>query len=716
MSKRLAQNLDSDSADTARQIIKNLNGLAKTICSPLDDNQSWDLFFENLKKNSAAISDEKKSEPIDDDKLTATTLLPSNGKIKLFKPRLPEWQVMVGVLFDMDACERPEQYVFSTNAASKDWFNVPGKKIPDNVLKTRVSLEELQTILRKSEERGVILENNELLVKVSPESLSAVFATKDELFDRLNALDKQILIKQELGLNLPILIITPEAGVSVYTKDRQKRDIQEALLHPETPVYQLVNNKIASQFLIEEKTSTPSERLQAKVSTDDDSPHIGLCDDAMSVVAEYLSLSDLDTMCDIVCLDDQIEKELAIISTIAIERRTEQTSKEIKDRIEQVDEKELFTCLNNETIEPEQLPFIYAALFHLKQQDPRKLNNLFHSLMREGFLNNKEVILCCLQYLSNKPKHRNKPEPYLVFQHDMRENYCGGSYEEEYLKKWTPLINCVLLNDSEINQLIIEKFKDSISLIIEGLDKIEKILSRFEDVTNDQDNPLLALGNVRSAKNKFLSQLDSIDSPFYQLKSSEKIDLIKKTKDELGQLKTKQEVINYYEERKNSLWLTQKRYSIFDHMVGKGLSNSERQFSFMVNEKLTNTKNLTTTSQEDKENKIIPADENLAEFKTKIISLLENKQAEIKSEKNLASLFFFNRSTADKLMAIQQTLDQVKTINNKTEFELFFKAIFGNESLIGRRSLGFFSSKTSDNLQNLYNQYMMAASTKKKSF
>ena len=98
----------------------------------------------------------------------------------------------------------------------------------------------------------------------------------------------------------------------------------------------------------------------------------------------------------------------------------------------------------------------------------------------------------------------------------------------------------------------------------------------------------------------------------------------------------------------------------------------------------------------------------LAKTKAPIRLFLNNKKAEIENERGIKTLFFFNRSTASKLMAIDQALVRMKTINDITELELFLESLLCNKNLTRSRSPGILMSETEKELANLYNQYKLA--------
>ena len=99
----------------------------------------------------------------------------------------------------------------------------------------------------------------------------------------------------------------------------------------------------------------------------------------------------------------------------------------------------------------------------------------------------------------------------------------------------------------------------------------------------------------------------------------------------------------------------------------------------------------------------------LAKTKAPIRLFLNNKKAEIENERGTnKAVFFSNRSTANTLMAINQALMRMETINDRTEFELFLEFLLRDKDLIRNRSLSILMSKTEKELKNLYNQYVLA--------
>lgn len=91
-----------------------------------------------------------------------------------------------------------------------------------------MSLKALRDQMTQDTQKGIIPQWNELLVGLSLEGLVGVFAQGNDFLSRIKALCVKFVIKKQLGKDLPLFIMTPEAGVIVYDTKWQQSDLSYA--------------------------------------------------------------------------------------------------------------------------------------------------------------------------------------------------------------------------------------------------------------------------------------------------------------------------------------------------------------------------------------------------------------------------------------------------------------------------------------------------------
>lgn len=160
-------------------------------------------------------------------KKTSTTLIPDDGKMHLFTPKHGD---SVGLLFDVRQCHlKDEKYIFPTNANtdSKFWLKNKNQSEAEQALSIpeTMSLRALQKKLAVDRLNDLIPTWNELTIGLSKNGLFAVFATNNQRDDRLKALHVKYYVMEKLGMDLPVLVITPQDGVLVYSVEWQQHDL-----------------------------------------------------------------------------------------------------------------------------------------------------------------------------------------------------------------------------------------------------------------------------------------------------------------------------------------------------------------------------------------------------------------------------------------------------------------------------------------------------------
>jgi ankyrin repeat protein len=160
-------------------------------------------------------------------KKEAVSMLPSPPKIRFFHYDKPQ---AIGLLFDVSKLHlKGEKYIWKFNANSNSrWWIKNNTMLGEHALKPSVSLNELKEYLRNRVRKWGTLQHSEQLFGLCKEALVALFAHMDTLFTRLNTLRAQMVIQNVLGLDLPILIITPSGQPAVYSEAQQISDLQKA--------------------------------------------------------------------------------------------------------------------------------------------------------------------------------------------------------------------------------------------------------------------------------------------------------------------------------------------------------------------------------------------------------------------------------------------------------------------------------------------------------
>lgn len=261
--------IEFTNADQVLQVISSGNALVKTICSPIGDNQSWELLITQIadprncrivrevdetKKDRSRVyipsKDKWETRKVKNQrgaaketpftKKTATTLLPPDGVIKLFQPSDPNLASNIGLIFDVKYCDLKDgKYVFDSNKNTHARWWIKTRNRPEFLHKVSKSIpfSTLQAKLAETRKRKIIPEQNEILAGVSQQSVIGIFIAEaaiihDPLAVRLHAIAKQEFIKKHLSKEVPIFIIDSLNHIKEYTIEEQNRDINRALQSP----------------------------------------------------------------------------------------------------------------------------------------------------------------------------------------------------------------------------------------------------------------------------------------------------------------------------------------------------------------------------------------------------------------------------------------------------------------------------------------------------
>jgi len=158
-------------------------------------------------------------------KKTSTTLLPRDGRIESFTRQGYDPTQYVALLFDIRLCRDLDdlhadtyKYVFEKNADTnsrsyyKDGiaYHAELKSIARRLSVLRKEID-TQRFVKKA-----VTAHNEILARPCRNAIIGIAATNDNLLTLLNAIYRKALVNRYLGLNVPILIITPTYGVKEY--------------------------------------------------------------------------------------------------------------------------------------------------------------------------------------------------------------------------------------------------------------------------------------------------------------------------------------------------------------------------------------------------------------------------------------------------------------------------------------------------------------------
>lgn len=86
----------------------------------------------------------------------------------------------------------------------------------------------IRDLKKQTQAGGEEQRHNEVLAGNTKQATRAIFANKDELFYRLNLLTHAMSIKEQYGIDVPLLILSEHHSPKIYTEEMIKNDIQEA--------------------------------------------------------------------------------------------------------------------------------------------------------------------------------------------------------------------------------------------------------------------------------------------------------------------------------------------------------------------------------------------------------------------------------------------------------------------------------------------------------
>ena len=157
-------------------------------------------------------------------KKTAVSLLPQDGRMNFFSQKNG-----IVLVFDSAQCN-VKQYVFDHNITSNGrwWLRQPDPAKRVNALQRSTTLDAIRELHRAARRNNITPEWNEILPGLSADAVIAVAVPKNDPIRRLNAQYRRLLLRRELNIDVPLLIMTPEADVHEYAEAMQLEDLANA--------------------------------------------------------------------------------------------------------------------------------------------------------------------------------------------------------------------------------------------------------------------------------------------------------------------------------------------------------------------------------------------------------------------------------------------------------------------------------------------------------
>lgn len=138
-------------------------------------------------------------------KKTSVSLAPKDGMMAFFGGR----EDAVGIAFDLEKLDlKDEKYVFTDDAwTNLKWWWQSKQQERDKWGRRSITVQELRNTNRISRLQSKVPEHNEILAGVNKEALLAIIVSTKNRATRINALLRKLIVKRELGIDLPILIM-----------------------------------------------------------------------------------------------------------------------------------------------------------------------------------------------------------------------------------------------------------------------------------------------------------------------------------------------------------------------------------------------------------------------------------------------------------------------------------------------------------------------------
>jgi hypothetical protein len=197
-------------------------------------------------KNSAVHNDDERGLPkfTPYTKKLSVSLLRPDGKIKHFTGTFPYDYMMyqpVGFLYDVNQLhQKQEKYVFEYDVGTSSKFWV-GKTSVENLdtkegRRSELSIENLKLKLQTDAQKDFPVStlpfhkmqhaSNEMVMGLKKSAIQALFATQDTPETRLRTLLHAIYLKQDYGIQVPLLIIDGKQSPKGYKAEQFKADLE----------------------------------------------------------------------------------------------------------------------------------------------------------------------------------------------------------------------------------------------------------------------------------------------------------------------------------------------------------------------------------------------------------------------------------------------------------------------------------------------------------
>ncbi|GEM_PF-4896155 len=161
-------------------------------------------------------------------KKTAVSLLPADGRINLYSQ-----QHGIVMVFDVTKCN-VKQYIFDHNVVSNArwWLGLDDENRKGYPPQRSTTLDAIRLQHRNAKMQGVVPNRNEVLPDLCADAVIAVAIPQYDLVRCLNAQYRRLILRRELNIDVPLLIMTTDRAVFEYTKAMQLQDLANARTYP----------------------------------------------------------------------------------------------------------------------------------------------------------------------------------------------------------------------------------------------------------------------------------------------------------------------------------------------------------------------------------------------------------------------------------------------------------------------------------------------------
>lgn len=714
--------LEEVTVNTVLQVLKENNALAKTICSPVNDNRSWEELLPQLSdpqhvrpfkevdeeqvdrarayhpgKNiwETKQTKEKRGQPKETiyTKKTSVTLLPTDGKIHLFKPTDPRYQDDIALLFNLQDCDhKDEKYVFLRNVNSNKRWWLKRRNVAESAQVTvpGTTLSNLRNYLSESRSNNIIPEADEILLGVSRKSLIGVAATKNDLFSRLNALAKQNLIKTRLNKIVPVFILTPQNGITVYSEDQQISDARLALTKDKNdPIRMLLENEIDQNTkqkaleLIKNKEQKDSElEISRNFLLEKNVP-----DDLKREVLSHFDFIEITNFL------HEIEKssEYDVLKNIVREEFNKKREKDLDLLTKELNmEINYKTLMKIFTEEQNDFSVVVRAIIHLCYLNPRTAGQLLANYLYQAVRKNLHVVTTFLTCGADMEiKQRKKRVVWIAEDNDGWESRPEITVN---MCKWSSLVGAILYNNAWVTRLIMKQYASHISDIMAGLNELQKISLSYSEYCD------YSLEDITAAKVTLLEQFERRHANYHTLTYEDKRLLEKKMLTQINQLPTKKSIIDFYRHHAIDFCLLQHRHALYDKIRNRPFSTFKKNVVMQLRNRFDQVETgdqINITAQEK-----LKLDKAVSELGI----ILKSKCAEVVEQvRHLTFFSLYSRlDSENKIAALGEALKKLETINTLPELQLFTESLLINNELMMRRTIGISSSDTYNKVKAFY--------------